>query len=70
MTAKHNRQLAKLAAAYSRHVIRTRRHLRLVCDRGERPFVVASCSPSDPRSLANLEADLKRNDAPKDPRHD
>ena len=60
---RHLRSLKKLAKQFGRTVETTKRgHFRLVCKRGARPYVVASNTPSDPRTRANLIAELKRND--------
>jgi len=64
---KRERELRRLAKQFGRRVERTSNgHFKLVCIRGERPFVIHSSSTSDSaRARKNLLADLRRNDKPK-----
>lgn len=61
---KRYRSLVKLAKKWGRHVVVTKTHMHLVCNRGERPTVVASTSPSCKRGELNMVADLRKNDRP------
>lgn len=61
---KRDKQLADLARRFGRRVERARGgHFRLICERGKRPFVVCSSTPTNVEHwLKNVERDLRRND--------
>lgn len=65
-TRKRMRELRKLAKEWGRVVKVSKRksHVHLVCPRGDRPTVIASCSPSCYRGELNMIAELRRCDQP------
>lgn len=57
---KWQRQLVKLAKKYGRRLVDDGHHLRLASDDPDIPDVRTSKSPSDVRTLQNLEATLRK----------
>jgi len=57
---KLERELKKLAKKYDRRLERSSRHLKLVCEAGQFETIYFSATPSDHRSIKNLEARLRR----------
>jgi hypothetical protein len=62
---KRERELKKLAAKFGRHLEPRGKHWALVCDRGERPMVTVTTSPSCSRSLKNMIRDLRNSERKK-----
>lgn len=62
MSGKYQRELKRLARDYGREFSKASKHFHLTCPRGERLTVMASCSPSCPHALKNVERDLIKYD--------
>lgn len=60
--AKHKAGLEELAQRFDRHVVQGKKHVKLVCNRGERATISCSLTPSDRNALRQVERDLRRCD--------
>lgn len=62
-TREYRKRLAELADRYHRDIVKGRRnHDKLICRRGDRPYVVVSSTTADTRAIKNIERDLRRAD--------
>lgn len=59
--AKHLQEVTALAARFDRHPV-VGRHIKLVCNRGERQTISCSLTPSDRNAIRQIERDLRRCD--------